>query len=182
MDPIVFTNPAWIDNVAQVVFGVGYNKVGVADCIVAVARICLVGQRNPGSLLGCIDGSRSSCEASKTFIEIVEPPAQVHARIPSGIGGDKDERDLSGYTRGQFLQGRADTCHVQGTLRGAMRIAEKQERDCPPGSVEKIKRSTGGVSEDEMRFRQGRRYQAAPVVLWLIVNARPRVRQFLCRQ
>jgi hypothetical protein len=31
VDPIVFTNPAWVDNVAQVVFGIRDNKIGVGN-------------------------------------------------------------------------------------------------------------------------------------------------------
>ena len=31
VDPIVFTNPAWIDNVGQIVFGVRDNKIGVGN-------------------------------------------------------------------------------------------------------------------------------------------------------
>jgi hypothetical protein len=32
VDPITFTNSAWIDNVAQVVFGVRDDKIGVHNC------------------------------------------------------------------------------------------------------------------------------------------------------
>ena len=31
VDPIGFTNPTWIDNVAQVVFRIRDNKIGVGD-------------------------------------------------------------------------------------------------------------------------------------------------------
>jgi hypothetical protein len=31
MDPIGFTNPAWVDNVAEVVLGIRDNKIGVAN-------------------------------------------------------------------------------------------------------------------------------------------------------
>ena len=31
MDPIVFTNPAWVDNVAKIVFGIRDNKIGVSN-------------------------------------------------------------------------------------------------------------------------------------------------------
>ena len=98
-------------------------------------------------------------------IEIVEPPAQFHRGVPCGIGGDKNELDLIGNTGRQFLQSHAKIRHVHGTLIGAIGIAEKEERDRPLGSVPEIKRRTGGVRENESRFRQGRRDQAAPVCL-----------------
>ena len=31
MDPIVCTNPAWVDNVAQIVFGIRDNKIGMGN-------------------------------------------------------------------------------------------------------------------------------------------------------
>ena len=49
-----------------------------------------------GSLLGCIESSRNSREANKTFIEIVKPSAQFHPAIPCSVGRDKDEFDLTG--------------------------------------------------------------------------------------
>jgi len=71
MDPIIFANAAWIDNVTQVVSGIRDNKVGVGNRIVPVARVRLLGYRNPGSLLDCIESSRGSSEANKTSVEIV---------------------------------------------------------------------------------------------------------------
>jgi len=51
-------------------------------------------------------------------IEIVEPAAQFHRGIPCRIGGNKNEFNLIGNTGGQFLQSRANICHVRGTLIG----------------------------------------------------------------
>lgn len=31
MDPIVCTNPAWVDNVAKIVFGIRDNKIGMGN-------------------------------------------------------------------------------------------------------------------------------------------------------
>ncbi len=91
----------------------------------AVARIRLLGQGNSGSLLGGIESSRGSGQANKTFIKIVKPPAQFYPGVPTGIGRDKDELDLTGYSRWQSLQRRTEIRHVHRTLIGTIRIAEK---------------------------------------------------------
>ena len=80
--PIVFTDPARIDHVGQIVFGVRENKIGVRNRIVAVTRPCFVGRRNPRSLLNRLESSFGSREADKMFIEIVEPPAQFRPACP----------------------------------------------------------------------------------------------------
>ena len=103
------------------------------------------------------------------FIEIVEPPAQFHRRVPRRIGGNKNELNLIGNTGGQFLQSRANICHVRGTLIGTIGITEKEKRDRPHGPVPEIKRSAGRVSENKSRFRQRRRDQAAPVYCFSVL-------------
>jgi hypothetical protein len=140
----------------QIIFGVRDNKIGVPNRIVAVAGPRFPRPRNACGRLDCFESSFGSSEADKMFIEIVEPPAQFHRGIPCGIGGDKNEFDLIGNTGGQFLQSGTNVRHVRRALIGAIGIAEKEERDRPPSAVPEIKRSTGGVSQNKSRFRQGR--------------------------
>ena len=147
----------------QIVFCVRDNKIGVPNRIVAIAEPRFLGWRNARSLLDCFESSFGSREADKMFIEIVEPPAQFHRGVSCGIGGNKNELDLIGNIRGQFLQSRANIRHVRGTLIGAIRITEKKERNRPQGSVPEIKRITGGVGQNKSRFRQGRSDHAAPI-------------------
>jgi hypothetical protein len=56
-----------------------------------------LGEGNSGLLLGSIESGGGSCEANKTFIEVIEPPTHVHAGIPCGISRDKDELNLTNY-------------------------------------------------------------------------------------
>src|SRR5260370_555471 len=49
-------------------------------------------------------------------------------------------------------------------------IGEKKEGDSPLGSVPEIIRSTGSVSENKSRFRQGRRDQAAPIRYYIALG------------
>src|SRR5215470_3945607 len=96
--PIVFTNPARIDDMGQIVFCVRDNKIGVPNRIVAIAEPRFLGWRNARSLLDCFESSFGSREADKMFIEIVEPPAQFHRGVSCGIGGNKNELDLISNT------------------------------------------------------------------------------------
>jgi hypothetical protein len=48
MYPVVFTYPARIDHMGQIVLGVRHNKIGVRDRVVAVTGSCFVRRRNPG--------------------------------------------------------------------------------------------------------------------------------------
>jgi hypothetical protein len=43
VDPIVFTNAAWINDMAQVVFGIRGNKIGVGNGIGAVVWLRFLG-------------------------------------------------------------------------------------------------------------------------------------------
>src|SRR5712664_3761267 len=69
--PIVFTNPARIDDMGQIVFGVCDNKIGVRNRIVAAAGRCFAGQRNPRGLLDRLESSFGSRETDKMSVEIV---------------------------------------------------------------------------------------------------------------
>jgi len=151
----------------QIVFGVHDNKIGVRNGM--VTGLC-VGQRDARSLLDHRESSLGSREADKVFTEIVEPPAQLHRSVVCGVGSYKNEFDLIGHTGGQSLQSRPNICHVHGALIGAIGIAEKEERDRSLGPVPEIKRSTGRVSENKSRFRQGRRDQAAPVCFFTMLR------------
>lgn len=101
--PIFFTYPARVDDMGQIVFCVRDNKIGVPNRIVAVAGPRFLRRRNARGRLDCFESSFGSSEADKMFIEIVEPPAQFHRGVPCGIGCNKNELDLIGHTRGQFL-------------------------------------------------------------------------------
>src|SRR5258708_2951099 len=96
-------------------------------------------------------------------IEIVEPPTQLYWGVPCGIGSNENELDPISNARRQFLQSDADVGHMHGTLIGAIGVAEKQECHRPHGPVPEIKLSTGGVNQNKLRFRQGRRDEATPV-------------------
>src|SRR5262249_48486794 len=56
-----------------------------------------------------------------------------------------------------------DICHVEWTLVGAMRIAEKEQSEIPLGLRQEIKRRTGCIGESKFWLRQWRSYQP-PVV------------------
>src|ERR1700751_1776184 len=75
MDSNIFTNPARIDDMGQIVLCVRDNKIGVPNRIVAVAGPRLLGWRNARSLLDCFDRSFGSREADKMLIKIVDAPA-----------------------------------------------------------------------------------------------------------
>lgn len=147
----------------EIVFGVRDDKVGVRHSIVPVAGPCLVSRRNSSSLLDRLNISFVSREAGKMSVEIVQPLTQLCRGVPRGIGGDKHELDVISHAGGQFLQSYANIGHVHGALIGTIGVAEKEQRDRPLGSFPKIKRSTGRVSENKFRFRQGRRDEPAPI-------------------
>lgn len=115
-------------------------------------------------------------------IEIVEPAAQFYRGIPCGIGGHKNEFDLIGNTGGQFLQSRANICHVRRTLIGTIGITEKEKRDRSHGPLPEIKRSAGRVSENKSRFRHRRRDQAASVYCFRVPGMGRVAFHFLRRQ
>jgi len=147
----------------QIVSGIRNNKIGVGDSIVAVALFCLVSRGDSRSLLNRFDSRFASREAGKMFIEIVQPPAQFLRRVPCRIRRNKNELDLIGQARWQFLQCHANIRHVHGTLIAAIGVAEKEKRHRPLGSVPEIKRRAGSVSENKSRLGQRRRYETAPV-------------------
>ena len=67
----------------QIVFGVRDDKIRVGNCSNSCREApCLSGRRNPRSLLDRLDGSFSSGEADKMFIETVEPAGAVPRGCP----------------------------------------------------------------------------------------------------
>jgi hypothetical protein len=158
----------------QIVFRVRDNKIGVHHCVIAVAGISFPGRRNSGRVLHCMESGFASRQTDKSFIKVVEPPAEYLWGVTRGIGGHENELHLIGNAGRQTLQSYANLRHVQGTLIGALGIAEKQERDRSLSSVPEIKRRPGGVRENKSWFGQGRRDQTAPVGVTLaLLRRRP---------
>ena len=89
MYPIVFTYPARIDHMSQIVFGVSDDKIGVRNWVVTIVGSS-VGQRNPRGPLHRFESRFGSGEANKASIEIVEPPAHLHGCVPCGISSNKN--------------------------------------------------------------------------------------------
>src|SRR5262249_3224697 len=138
--PVVLSHPARIDEVSEIVFGVGENKRRVTDFIVFTRECCFSGKWNPRTPLGRVDGDFASCEPDKTLVKMVEPRAQHFWIVTCGVSRNKNYLDLIRKPLGNLLKTASDIRHVQWTLTWAMGISEKEERDVPIGLLPEIER------------------------------------------
>src|SRR5215472_7093615 len=131
--------------------------------IAAVARLTLARSRDARHPLNSLDRMVASRETDELRVEIVEPAAQLRRCVPFRIGGNKNQLDLSGYVRRQFLKRGAKIRHVHRTLIGAIRVAEEQQSNCSIGPAPEIERSSGSVGKNESRFGHWRVNQSAAI-------------------
>jgi hypothetical protein len=121
--------PVGMDQVREIVFGVGEDEGGVAYFVGAVRthRRFFRGREICGNLRG-VHGGSTAGQADEVLIEMIEPLAQHLRRVAVGIGGNKNYFELIFGIGRQFLECSSDHGHLQRAHVRTMRVAEEEQR------------------------------------------------------
>jgi hypothetical protein len=103
--PVLGVYTAGIDHVSQIIFRISQYKRCVIDSITASGMWRFVGRSDECRTLGSSDRGLTTCQADKTFIEIIQPDTKYGGFIPGRIGGDKNYLDLVPDDLAQNLTG-----------------------------------------------------------------------------
>jgi hypothetical protein len=103
--PVLGGHAARVDHMRQIIFGIGEHKRRMIDSIIVSGMRRSAGRRDECRTLGSSDRGLTTCQADKTFIEIIQPDTKYGGFIPGRIGGDKNYLDLVPDDLAQNLTG-----------------------------------------------------------------------------
>lgn len=101
--PVLFINPARIDQMCTVVLGVCDNKIRVRNGIVPVGSSHFPGSGNCGGPFYCLDRGFGSRQTNKTLIEMIQSPAQDDGIVTCRVRRNKNELHPIRNAARQFL-------------------------------------------------------------------------------